>query len=433
MADDQLQAYISRVLELKSARQEELSAEELGAIALELGLTDADLAASHEAAEAHLARGLGYCRHDRWADAVPELAQAVALLPGRLDALEALARAHAGCWRKTGEAADKQAAIRLARRCLTLDPAHEASFQLLNELDPPQAPNARSQARLGNAILVGMAVLAGLLILGLRQWAPPRERPARPAEPPVQTQPQTQTTTADDAELDLPVTLSPDRAAGLVLHARHSRLKRYPDSAFYELGALLENQGGTELSKVRLKAELLGPQGAVLGAEYLDALDTHMARVRPGDKHAFSHLFRTKPDMASLRLTVLLREETPIRKLQSVSRPIALAWAIEKPAGAALSARERAAVISRTTAFKPGTLYFKPVFEIKNEGGETIRTLKVALDTYDAKNVLLQSTSRLAVYGKGLELEPGDTRLQHFIENLPASYHHYRLSVLELE
>ena len=69
-SDDLLQSYVARVTATKAATDRALDAEELRAIAADLGLTDADLAAVDEAAAAAHQRGRGHLAHGRFSDAI---------------------------------------------------------------------------------------------------------------------------------------------------------------------------------------------------------------------------------------------------------------------------------------------------------------------------------------------------------------------------
>ena len=169
--NDVLQTYLSRILALKDQQPAGLSAAELEAIALELGLTAADLAAGQAEAERFVQRGQGFMRHRRWDDAITELSAAAALAPDRLAVLHALAEAHSARWRTGRDRQDRDRAEALARRCLSLSPDHEASFTLLNALDGQsligQVPGRPAALPLTMA-LVGL----GAVVYALATWWP---------------------------------------------------------------------------------------------------------------------------------------------------------------------------------------------------------------------------------------------------------------------
>src|SRR5262245_2735271 len=88
-----VKGYIERVLALKEAKRVPSSGE-LKEIARELGMTEEDLFAAEKEAVMRLERGLVYLKRGRVDDAIADLSEAVALGPGRVAALHALATAH---------------------------------------------------------------------------------------------------------------------------------------------------------------------------------------------------------------------------------------------------------------------------------------------------------------------------------------------------
>ena len=65
--EEALKAYIARILAVKAEQSAALSPEDLQAIALDLGLSEDDLAAGRAEAERYHQRGMGFLRHQRWA------------------------------------------------------------------------------------------------------------------------------------------------------------------------------------------------------------------------------------------------------------------------------------------------------------------------------------------------------------------------------
>ena len=133
MSEQMLKAYIERVAILQ--RDRVLKPEEMREIARDLGMSEADLAEAEAAGAAHLERGKGYLAHGRCEDAVRELEEAIILLPGALEPMWLLARAHRECWLRTSEASNREAAQRLARQCIELDSGMTEAYELLNELE----------------------------------------------------------------------------------------------------------------------------------------------------------------------------------------------------------------------------------------------------------------------------------------------------------
>ncbi len=130
-----LSSYVARVMEVGAQRNSALKDEELREIAIELGMSEADLQAADKAAADHLTRGQGYLSHQLWDDAIEQLQSAASLAPARTEVVFALAEAHAGRWSVRRQQQDKLEAQRLARRVIDLDARHAEAFKLLAELE----------------------------------------------------------------------------------------------------------------------------------------------------------------------------------------------------------------------------------------------------------------------------------------------------------
>lgn len=134
-SDDALLSYLRRVQAVKDQKDTQLSVDEMRATALELGISDAELAAADQEAEKRIERGRGFLRHGRLMDALKDLTEAAALRPQDVDTLHLLARAHLDAFRRTRKEPHRAQAEQLARFCLELAPDHDASYTLLNNLD----------------------------------------------------------------------------------------------------------------------------------------------------------------------------------------------------------------------------------------------------------------------------------------------------------
>jgi hypothetical protein len=146
MAEDyqqeMLRKYIERLTALRGEGDRGLDLADMKEVARELGMSEDDIAAADLAAKSHRDRGLRHLQHRRWDDAVTELREAMALDPMSIEILHPLATAHKERWRVTGSQSDRKRASELASRVIAIDPAHDASSLLLNELDEPRRPKA---------------------------------------------------------------------------------------------------------------------------------------------------------------------------------------------------------------------------------------------------------------------------------------------------
>ncbi|MEO1593469.1 MAG: hypothetical protein AAFU71_19570, partial [Cyanobacteria bacterium J06632_22] len=96
-----IDAYIRRLSELQAA-QTVTTQDDLDAIALELGLTEADLDRARQTAQDYVAKGNRYSQYEQWDEAIDALEQAVALGPLEYDYLYALAEALSGRYQDQG-------------------------------------------------------------------------------------------------------------------------------------------------------------------------------------------------------------------------------------------------------------------------------------------------------------------------------------------
>ena len=89
MSDDNLKTYIEQILKIRQT-QESVSDEEMQKIALELGLSSADLLKIESVFNDSLTRGKGFMKFKEWNSAIKELEYAVILKPNNVLALQAL-------------------------------------------------------------------------------------------------------------------------------------------------------------------------------------------------------------------------------------------------------------------------------------------------------------------------------------------------------
>ena len=163
-----LQDYIARLLSMQDERDEWLGEDDLKTVARDLGLSDEDLARIEATTEAHRQRGQHFSQHDAWDDAIAEYRQAVVLDPFDVPLVHALAVAHASRWEETRDPEDRETAERYTRRCIELDPNHQPSYEILQELKrrpvrtggPTRADKAKSKA-----LVVGTVVVVVVLVL----------------------------------------------------------------------------------------------------------------------------------------------------------------------------------------------------------------------------------------------------------------------------
>jgi len=273
MADDRqqqrLQLYIERVTALQAERGRALELHDMKEIARELGMSEEDIAAADSAARAHLDRGLRHSSYGRWDDAIVELREAAALDPMNVEVLHALALSHKERWLAVGDPEDRRQAAELARQSVALDPAHDPSYLLLNDLDKPRqgggtdpagfSPRRRRGGWIALAVALLLLLVPALVLLVQRNRKrlpdPPSPSPAVVLDQPPQLDPGTIAT-----QRELAATWEGTREDGI-------------DLRFYAAGRegedlVIRNVGSEDVEEILLRLD--GPAGD--NAKAIDAL-----------------------------------------------------------------------------------------------------------------------------------------------------------------
>lgn len=133
MSDDNLKAYIEQALKIRQT-QESVSDEEMQKIALELGLSKADLLKVESTFNDSLTRGKGFMKFKDWHSAIKELEYAVILKPNNAQALQALSLCYTYVAKLEEDKKVYEKAKQTVKKALLIDPTHEYSFILSSEL-----------------------------------------------------------------------------------------------------------------------------------------------------------------------------------------------------------------------------------------------------------------------------------------------------------
>lgn len=163
-----LQDYLAHLMTMQDQREDWLEEADLKSAAQDLGLSDQDLERLAATTEAHRTRGRSFAERNLWDEAVDAFRQAAMLSPFDPATVHELAAAYLGKWRVTGDEADRAAAKRYAHRTLQLDPEHQASYTLLQELKRRQVRSggpSRTEVRTSKTLLLGAMVTVVLLLI----------------------------------------------------------------------------------------------------------------------------------------------------------------------------------------------------------------------------------------------------------------------------
>jgi len=429
--EDVLQSYVDRLLQLQSERAESLTSSELREVAYDLGLTDDDLQAAAEAAEKGLQRGLGYLQHGRHDDAIHELEAASALAPERTDLLYATARAYRDRYRVRHGSDDRSQAELYARRCLELDPQHQQSYQLLNDLDGMSVSVTAQPVAAGRNFrwLLLPGAVVGLLVFVLLWFlsSAPATHVAPPAPPVVVAEAVPSTTVAVPDLPAVPVQfVIPDALSGVELKARKSRLDYYGDGGFYKLTGELVNHSKLEFEELKAFVELLDDAGTVVASDASTILSSHEASVRPGDIWVFDSLTRVAKPATKVRVTLQDYEAGPAATSYATPKPVPVTWAFERPADLQVEVSER-------SSSKSGSGYFQTEFAIKNVGTKPIKLMRFQMRYLDAAGKQLATREFFLTITSKASLPVGESWARATINRVPESFAKYELAVIEAQ
>lgn len=448
MAHDDDDALLARWLEQVGRMADEADeADERGykAVALELGLTEADLSRVEAAVEDHLARGRNFMGHGRPADAVGELKEARALAPWRKDVAHALAEAHVARFHAEGDALDRHAAETLIRARLERDPDHQPSYTLLNRLDQtpgppakaarPPSPSTGSAARrrlllvsVGGVALI--LLLSGLMATLMTPVEPPRSPPVetpttpapapappadpKPAPPPEPTPPDEAGELPPEGKHDLPIEIvSWDKFAGIEIDTAGSTIDRGGYTSAW-LAARVRNTADDQgLAALAGRVEFLDENGAVLGQKAIEFLNSAHSMLYPGEGAVFGRSVRTERRAVRARI-ILDGLERRAAKTPPTGKPICVKWGIDEPDHLAFD------FALRGTRWQLGTIYLDAT--VHNRSENAVSDLIIQVEHYDADGALLTPSNILdkeTIAASWMPpFEPGEQRLLHHMKVL---------------
>ncbi len=432
MSNDQdpLNSYIRFLVEQRDRRNQELSREEMKRIALEMGLSEADLQQAEQIAHDHHVRAQNFMQHQRYQDAVDELKQAAPLLARDVPLHLDLARCYLGL-------NDAKQAEHWARYCLQLDPSAQDAVALLNQIDHNQGRRqvaAKRKSRTGLFVALGaMGCLIPLIgIIGIVTFQGNSVAPPPTPTPTTTTTPRktTPTTTAkiDDKHRDIPLTLS--GAEHLVLERPHSRLNNYTKSSFYKMTALLRNTSDQDFVEIRARLYLRNQAGTDLVIKDLTPFrKMNGAYVEPGEAIPVNYTAHAKTDVTDAELVITIADQEPHSQLYQ-NKPIEFQWAVQKPDLAELAISERRRTL-REMFNKRESMRLSLVFT--NRSPSPLALVKFELDVFDADGKLLTNRKGYAVSQAQPTILAGESRAYHMACVYDGKMADYRLRIIEIQ
>lgn len=165
---EHLEQFLKNIYAQKDAEKPDktYSLEELKAIALSTGISEAEWNEFQEEFSKHLDRGIGYLRYNNYSDALKELEQAISINPYHTEALYQLARAYVLQWNAERKDNAREAALHHAQRCLEIDPKFEKAYKLISQLKKQQkivkAQPVKRNAGIKTLLIIGVVFGIGL-------------------------------------------------------------------------------------------------------------------------------------------------------------------------------------------------------------------------------------------------------------------------------
>ncbi len=476
-----IEAYIQRML----AWEKPLNQDTVVTISKEVGITPAEMHAIKRQAKTHFIRGNSYVKADYIDKAIDELVQAVSFDPLNLDILHALANAYNQRYNRAEDPADKQQALLVAQRCLTLKPIDKEAQVLISFLEHT-AENTQEKlsqwTRQKLAVLAGGLATVGIGIVVVSRLPVFSASPALLGPAPGTIVPgsaiyDTDSTDGTDEADQGPNAAAAARAAafdlvsdvdvpvifdhpGLVLEARLSELGDYEDEVYYQLQGVFINASDQEFRKLLLNVEFLDRSDVAIATKGNQAIGPRDASLRPGDTHAFSLIQKINSDLVTVRLSVTDIEQSIARKTYVPPTPINYSWDALEPETISfeLASRSETFGVAGTAATAPppeagsdsdkkpgesdaadkkpsqsGPATFNAEWVIINTSDYPIQELTLKADFYDANSQRLQGEEVIVIDNNDAPLLPGETRPFRVIKPVASGYERYKVSVLAAE
>jgi tetratricopeptide (TPR) repeat protein len=440
--DEMLRSYISRVMEVRERREGAMRAAELHAIARDIGLSDADLAAAQQEARDHVTRGRQFMQHGRLDDAIEQLRKAVTLSPEDLDARLDLAQALRDRFAKGRDTQDRTRAIEQARQCIEQDPECQRAYLILNELDSPAA--ARSSPILFVAMAAGMVGLLAIGgFVGYLTWVSAPE-PVIVSTPPALNTPTTKApppsipsppivATPQQGESTIPFELALPDGAPLRAATIKSQYDYYAisDTGYYKLQVdLINTSPDKSISAMDGTLTLFDADDKPLISDSHPPMSaTFSPPLLPGDALGLARIKELKQAPARATFTVKSVKTTLLPADTGKLAP--LSWQTPSPFKDRITITERTASFKRYDKNREG--YFTLLIAASLSGDTPVEKMKLRIELLDAAGAVAKQASLYLPGLGGGPLQPGTTRPAKYTLSSEQDVASYRLIVEEIE
>ena len=420
--DDIIKPYVEKILEIQDDAGR-LSDEELREIALDIGLSEEDLARIDQKVKDGIQRAQGFMKHKVWGKAIEQWKEVLTLSPNSTDAKAHLAKSYLG----RAQRADVEHAKELAEKVLQEDPSNAHAFEVLASIN---SPKPKLHLIIGGVFfLIAFAIVSTAIFItrkgndkiaihenhttDLKQGKKTNVKQSNPFK-----------YRSDNFPVDI------DAPQGIEIDLFNSKYKTFPGSSHFDLDAVLRN--GSQLEIMALKG--------IFTYHFLNGdVEIHENKIRhdyqgdlrPSDATAFQELriFKNK-SLKSVSLQILVEKSVKAPSEYPPAKAVAFKWGKGQSSTAfKLEIFERKASLAEKSFI--GSRYHRATWEFKNKG-QAFTHLKMKIEFLSENNQVFASDS-FYVAANGAPVNPEESRIASSLENLKkGNYHHYQLSVIEM-
>jgi len=346
------------------------------------------------------------------------------------------------------------------RRTLVLDPRHKDSFELLNRLDAGGRGRAGRKGPFGlpRGLLVGLVLLLVVAIVVIvvtmtRETpkpapanavpvdetlaeVPPPDPNALPTEEPENVPPQRlfpasippSWAVAGDGRVDATLGRDPafaEKKLGFDLKA--AWFNRFPERTYFNAWVLLKNDTGEDVTELKAETQFLDSGGKVLAALAHFVVIGINTALRPGDTAPVKVISEVPAATTAAQMRLVSLKTRPVNA-SAPAQPVALVWAVPRPADVEIELVDRWAEVSENTS--KGGFWHKVVFEVRNKSATPLRAFKLNVQRFDASDTMLQADAINVAWSHDVPLFAGETRVVSSLESTATPVKRYVVEVI---
>ncbi len=433
---DKLEQYLQKILEIQEERNDALlSQKSLKDTALELGLSEEDWNAVQKIADQHLERAKGYSKHKNWTDAIHEFGQVNAIRPHNFQALFGLANAYTQQWKTTKKVDDRKAARKYAMQCLQLDPNHDPSFELINQLKEKKIGKS---AQVKNLIILGLLGIIGGLSYIIFLQHQPSEKPENQEHIASNSPLKTATATTKNGKIQVDF-LENDLAEGLDFQLSEIDFSTYKKNYNFQINGNFELDG-IEVYDLILNFVMYNKKGKIIGEETKQVWQKELSPVaRSTDKIPFG-LIEHNPTKASPPLSRVVVSIESIDKIATTKTyesadTVSISWEPNRPKNVDVVILERKN--KQDFSSYNNSLRQSNDFEIINTGNSRILSMEGRLEWVKKDGSVVASRDNYLLLNFHPNLDPQEARICNFSlygENIPKeTFNYYRVVITSVD